>query len=252
MKKSTTAEIRDRFDQDVKRFSNLEKGQTATVDAVISLDILAKAALFTCPEASELLDVGCGAGNYSLKILQNLPNLNVTLLDLSLAMLEKAKERVSGATDGVVTIVQTDLLGYQSVENRFDIIVAGAVLHHLRDEEEWQKVFKDFYNALKPGGILLVSDLIVQTTKPLNRLMWKMYGNYLNELGGENYQKDVFEYIQKEDSPRSYEFQRDKLIEAGFDYVELLHKNMCFATFCALKEDPKQKFNILAAGETFS
>jgi tRNA (cmo5U34)-methyltransferase len=27
--------------------------------------------------------VGCGAGNYTLKLLESLPNLDVTLIDLS-------------------------------------------------------------------------------------------------------------------------------------------------------------------------
>ena len=42
-----------------------------------------------------LLDVGCGAGNYSLKLLTLLPNLEVTLVDLSRPMLDRAVERVS-------------------------------------------------------------------------------------------------------------------------------------------------------------
>ena len=33
--KSTVAEIRERFDNDVERFSNLETGQTSTIDAAL-------------------------------------------------------------------------------------------------------------------------------------------------------------------------------------------------------------------------
>ena len=36
MSKSTVEEIRQRFDGDVERFSNLETGQSATVDAPLS------------------------------------------------------------------------------------------------------------------------------------------------------------------------------------------------------------------------
>ena len=93
--KSTVEEIRQRFDADVERFSNLETGQSATVDAPLAMALVAEAAACTTPQARQVLDVGCGAGNYTLKLLQHLPNLDVTLIDLSGPMLARASERVS-------------------------------------------------------------------------------------------------------------------------------------------------------------
>ena len=63
MAKSTVDEIRARFDSDVERFSNLETGQSATVDAPLAMDLVTEAAAVSTPHASRLLDVGCGAGN---------------------------------------------------------------------------------------------------------------------------------------------------------------------------------------------
>ncbi|GAO29919.1 hypothetical protein [Geofilum rubicundum] len=59
MKKSTVAEIKERFDKDVERFSNLETGQVATIDAKISLELTTEAAKRIVPKATNLLDVGC-------------------------------------------------------------------------------------------------------------------------------------------------------------------------------------------------
>src|SRR5262245_14207413 len=98
--KSTVDEIRQRFDVDVERFSNLETGQSATVDAPLAMALVAKAAAATTPHARHVLDVGCGAGNYTLKLLERIPNLDVTLIDLSMPMLERARERVGHATAG--------------------------------------------------------------------------------------------------------------------------------------------------------
>src|SRR6266404_4467781 len=98
--KSTVDEIRQRFDADVERFSNLETGQSATVDAPLAMALVAQAAAGTTPHARHALDVGCGAGNYTLKLLERLPNLDVTLIDLSLPMLIRAKERISAKTSG--------------------------------------------------------------------------------------------------------------------------------------------------------
>ena len=67
--KSSVEQIRQRFDADVERFSNLETGQSATVDAPLVLDLIAHAAAALAPNARQLLDIGCGAGNYTLSCL---------------------------------------------------------------------------------------------------------------------------------------------------------------------------------------
>ena len=100
--KSTVAEIRARFDADVERFSNLETGQSATMDAPIALELIAEAAAATTPGATRLLDVGCGAGNFSLRVLERLPKLTVTLVDLSQPMLARATARLQAAGCSVV------------------------------------------------------------------------------------------------------------------------------------------------------
>src|SRR3954471_3769045 len=107
--KSTVEEIRRRFDADVERFSNLETGQSATVDAPLALDLVAEAAAAATPHARHVLEVGWGAGNYTLKLLERLPGLDATLIDLSRPMLDRARERVGRATNGQVTTIQGDI-----------------------------------------------------------------------------------------------------------------------------------------------
>src|ERR1700719_3452928 len=107
--KSSIEEIRDRFDRDVDRFSNLETGQTATVDAALALDLIARSAATATPAARAMLDIGCGGGNFTLKVLERLPNLDCTLIDLSANMLARATARVTPATTGLITAIQNDV-----------------------------------------------------------------------------------------------------------------------------------------------
>jgi len=236
MSKSTVEQIRERFDADVERFSNLETGQSATIDAPLSLALIADAASRVTPGATSLLDVGCGAGNYALKLLEKLPNLDVTLMDLSRPMLERAVERVSRATTGRVTALQGDIRELQIGESRFDVICAAAVLHHLREVEEWHSVFSKLHAALRPRGSLWISDFIEHSDARVQALMWERYGAYLTQLKDEAYRNHVFAYVAQEDSPRPLMFQLDLLRSVGFSKVELLHKNSCFAAFGAVKE----------------
>lgn len=235
MSKSTVDQIRERFDGEVDRFSNLETGQSATIDAPLSLALIAEAASRVTPRATSLLDVGCGAGNYSLKVLERLPNLDVTLIDLSRPMLDRAVERVSQATSGQVTALQGDVRELPIGEARYDLICAAAVLHHLREEDEWRSVFSKFHQSLRTGGSIWISDLIEHTDARVQALMWERWGAYLTQLKDESYRDEVFAYIAQEDTPRPLLFQLDLLRSVGFSQVELLHKNSCFAAFGAIK-----------------
>jgi tRNA (cmo5U34)-methyltransferase len=235
MNKSTVAEIKERFDNDVERFSNLDTGQLSTIDAKISLELITEASKRIVPNAKNLLDVGCGAGNYSLMMLTKIPDLNCTLVDLSKPMLDKALERVSQKTTNKVTILQGDIREVELTENHFDIILAGAVLHHLRGDNDWETTFKKLLNLLKPGGCFMISDLITQDTELLNEYTWQRYGDYLEGLGGKEYRQKVLDYVAKEDSPRSMNYQLDLMKQVGFSKVEILHKNMCFGAFGGIK-----------------
>jgi tRNA (cmo5U34)-methyltransferase len=228
--KSTPDEIRARFDNDVERFSNLETGQSAVIDAPLMLDLIARAATRSTPRAKALLDIGCGAGNLSLKLLDWAPRLDVTLIDLSRAMLIRAVERL-----GKGRALQGDIRGIALDLESFDIAVGAAVFHHLRNEEEWRAVFRKIYRSLRPGGSFWISDLIFHSTPAVQELMWARYRDYLTELKGPEYQRHVFEYIDYEDTPRPMMFQLDALREAGFSEVEILHKNSCFAAFGGVK-----------------
>ena len=235
MIKSTVEEIKERFDSDVERFSNLDTGQLSTIDAKVSLELITESAKRIIPNAENLLDVGCGGGNYTLMMLTKIPNLNCTLVDLSLPMLDKAFERVSQKTNNNVTILQGDIREVELKENYYDIILAGAVLHHLRNDIDWETTFNKLFKLLKPGGCLMISDLITQDTELLNEYTWERYGDYLEGLGGKEYRQKVLDYVAKEDSPRSMNYQLDLMKQVGFRKVEILHKNMCFGAFGGIK-----------------
>jgi tRNA (cmo5U34)-methyltransferase len=233
--KSTPEEIRARFDREVERFSNLETGQTATMDARVSLDLIARAAAGVCPNAKSLLDIGCGAGNYTLQLMRHIPLDQVTLIDLSGAMLDRATTRIAGAGRVAVTAIQADIREAELPEAAFDIAVAAAALHHLRGDEEWRSVFAAVHRALKPGGAFWISDLVEHVPPAVQALMLSRYGKYLESLQDAAYRDRVFGYIEAEDTPRPLFWQLELLRATGFREIEVLHKNACFAAFGAIK-----------------
>ena len=235
--KSSPEEIRARFDADVERFSNLETGQAAAMDSALMLELAAAVCRAGRPDAGALLDIGCGAGNYTLRLLEALPAVRaVTAVDLSQPMLDRARERVLAARPGLAwEDLQGDIRELDIGRERFDFAVAAAVLHHLRGEGEWRMVFRKIHDALTPGGAVWIADMVEHAHPPTQEIMWSRYGDYLASLRDEAYRDHVFAYIAKEDTPRPAVWQLDRLREAGFGQVDILHKNGPFALFGAYK-----------------
>jgi len=234
-KKSSLEEIRERFDNDVERFSNIETGQTATIDAPLAMELITQAAVNSTVNIKNVLDIGCGAGNNSLKLLEYTSAFNCDLVDLSVPMLNRAKERIAVQNKKNINIYAGDFRVLELPKNHYNIILAAAILHHLRDDLDWEKSFEKLYELTAPGGSVWITDLVFHESKSIHSMMWKRYAKYLCELGGEDYKNKVFTYIDKEDSPRPVTYQLELLRKVGFKQVDILHKNSCFAAFGGIK-----------------
>jgi tRNA (cmo5U34)-methyltransferase len=234
--KSSVDQIRQRFDKDVDRFSVLETGQTATIDATLSMTLIAQAACACTNPIQRVLDIGCGAGNNSLRLLEIAGHdFEVDLLDLSMPMLERATARVRQINSGKVRTIHADFRNAAIPDLTYDVILAAAVLHHLRDDDDWLQAFQKMYRLLTLGGSVWITDLVFHEDQAVQELMWARYGEYLGSLGGSEYRDRVIAYIDQEDSPRPITFQLELLRKVGFDRIDLLHKNSCFAAFGAVK-----------------
>ena len=180
--KSTTDDINARFDADVERFSILETGQSATIDAPLSMQLITEADVRLTPKIERVLDIGCGAGNNTLKLRQVYGKPFASdLLDLSAPMLERAKQRVSDAGIDKVSTWHADLRDADLPIESYDVVLATAVLHHLRDDEDWRAAFEKIISVLRAGGSFWITDLVVQETVPVQELMWSRYGDYSND-----------------------------------------------------------------------
>lgn len=234
--KSTIKEIEERFDNDVERFSRLETGQQTTIDATFNMELITEAISRCYPQLKSVLDIGCGAGNYSVKLSQKKPDIDITLVDLSQPMLDRASERVQTVTAGKVDIRKGDFRSIDFGSEKFDVIIATAVLHHLRDDKDWESAFKKLFDLLKKGGSIWIFDLVHQSASALQTYIYRdLYGAYLSSLKDNMYRDHVFAYIDKEDSPRSLLYQLNLLQKVGFKQIDILHKNLCFASFVAFK-----------------
>lgn len=234
--KSTTEQIRSRFDGDVERFSDLDGGQPSVIDAALAMELITEAAVAATPFIERTLDIGCGAGNNTIRLRREYGrDFACDLCDLSEPMLSAARRRLAAETNGAIGMYQGDIRHLPLPEGEYDVILAAAVLHHLRDDADWESTFSKLFSLLKPGGSLWISDLVSHENTAINELLFSRYGAYLIVQGGQAYQQEVFAYIDREDSPRPVSYQLDLMRRVGFTEVDILHKNSCFAAFGGIK-----------------
>lgn len=118
--KSSIEEIKNRFDTDVERFSNLESGQTSTVDAPLAMELITAAAVQSTAGIHKVLDIGCGAGNNTIKLSQYASPFDCDLVDLSLTMLDRAYERIAAVNSGRINKYQGDFRSLDLPEQAYD------------------------------------------------------------------------------------------------------------------------------------
>ena len=233
--KSSPEAIRLNFDQQVERFSNIETGQTTAIDSPLCMELVARSAALLNPHAKNVMDLGCGGGNYAVKITSLLPDVDCTLIDLSANMLEAAQARVSANISGKVLTIQGDYREIPLEENTYDIITAGTTLHHLREDQEWELVFTKVFKALKPGGTFWINDIVISETGEINQLMMDGWLSVLRkQISPEKIEMYMGRY-ESEDTPRTLSYQLDLMKQVGFSKTIVLHKHFNFAAFGAKK-----------------
>ena len=233
--KSTPEAIRQNFDRQVERFSNIETGQTTAIDSPLCMELIARSAALLNPYASHIMDLGCGGGNYAVKVTSFLPNVDYTLIDLSENMIEAAKKRVEQNITGKVIAIQGDFREIYFGENAYDVITAGTTLHHLREENEWELVFGKVYKALKPGGTFWINDIVISETDEITEIMMSGWLSILKKQISDDEIDMYRERYDSEDTPRTLSYQLELLKQVGFSKIIVLHKHFNFTAFGGVK-----------------
>jgi SAM-dependent methyltransferase len=105
------------------------------------------------PQGGDLLEVGCGSGLLWANIAQLVPNVHLTLTDISEGMLDAAKQAV--ARFGNLELVEARTSDAQELpfdDESFDIVAANHMLYHVPDRP---RAIGELARVLRPDGVLM-------------------------------------------------------------------------------------------------
>jgi len=102
---------------------------------------------------ARILLAGCGTGQNAIAMAQRFTDCSVIAVDLSLASLAYAKRKTLEL--GITNIVyrQADLLALGSLGERFQLVEASGVLHHLHDPLAGWRILA---GLVEPGGFMRI------------------------------------------------------------------------------------------------
>jgi len=124
-------------------------------------------------EKCDILDVGCGTGVMALLLAEM--GHRVTGLDISKAMLEKAREKAARLGLSVeFREGSAEALPFGNC--LFDAVVNRHVLWALTDPE---KAVAEWKRVLKPGGRVIIIDGNWDASGSLFRHLWRLFGQFL-------------------------------------------------------------------------
>ncbi|BBP44797.1 malonyl-[acyl-carrier protein] O-methyltransferase 1 [Thiosulfatimonas sediminis] len=140
----------------------------------------------TTVKALRIADIGAGTGLLTAKLLQRYPQATLFAVDLSEAMLQRAKPRLqierisalkplnkllSGFNQKLgVTLINADAFALPFADNSLDMITSNLMLQWCDDLDA---VFKEFRRVLRPEGLLMFTTFGPDTLKEL-RQAWRM------------------------------------------------------------------------------
>jgi 3-hydroxy-5-methyl-1-naphthoate 3-O-methyltransferase len=154
----------------------------------------------------KLLDVGGGSAAFDIELCRKYPNLSSTVYDLPFVTDIASQNIRTAGMEGRVTVHPGDFFAEPQFPAGHDAILFSMIMHDWNEEQN-RELLRKAHDALPVGGIVIISELLVNDEKSGPPAAALMSLNMLVETeGGRNY------------TPSEY---RSWLTAAGFGKVDV-------------------------------
>jgi ubiquinone/menaquinone biosynthesis C-methylase UbiE len=150
-------------------------------------------ALASLKEGEAVLDLGSGAGFDCFLAAKKVGGKGRVIgVDMTPEMLENARENARKAGVANVEFRLGEIENLPVADNSVDAVISNCVINLAPDKE---RVFAEAFRALKPGGRLMVSDLVL--TAPLPKAVQESIAAYVGCLAGASLKADYLRAIKQ-------------------------------------------------------
>ncbi len=177
------------------------------------------------------LDLGCGSGDFTLRLLQSCEHCQVDALDGSLAMLAKARAALE-ATDQQqrARLLHCVLPNKTLTPNSYRLIFSNSLLHHLYKPQILWESCKQFASS---GTFLFVCDLLRPPDETQARKLVELYASTAPEI----LRRDFYNSLLAAFTPEEI---KNQLEVAGLSHLKVERISDRHITVYGCLNDPEQ------------
>lgn len=161
----------------------------------------------------QVLDVCAGTSAIGIALLQKQPELNVTAVDRSEAMLDVGQQNAEKLNLQIDSIVH-DVHQLPFPDNHFDVVTLQFASRHLRIYD----VTGEIMRVLKPGGHFYHSDML----RPASKIVETLYYTYLRACL--NFTAMIFRSNSAAVNCRKYFIDALQMFYSADEFDQLLHE----------------------------
>lgn len=182
-----------------------------------------------------ILELGCGSGNLSCRLVQRWPDAAITLVDASAEMVELASARASGV--GQRTARLTPLVArFEDLGNckaPFDVVVSSISLHHVSDK---RSLFSSIRNLMSAGGRVLIADQFRGAPDENHQYNWHGWLEFCRLPGNcsEEEVTSLLAHAEAHDHYESIAAHIEYLEAAGFGDIDCVWRNLMWGIVSAM------------------
>lgn len=183
-------------------------------------------------KSSTVVDLGAGTGQFALAAAARFGR--VVAADISPAMIASLRARAAERGLANLECVRAGFLSYEHTGEPADGVFSRHALHQLPDFWKTQALVR-IAAMLRPGGVLLVRDLIYDFAPDEARQVFEQWFAGASTDPAAGYTADDYvEHIQTEHS--TYRWLFEPMLEAcGFEIVDVAYEGRVFGAYTCLK-----------------
>ena len=189
----------------------------------------------------KIIDLGCGTGNLSRKILAAHPKASLTCIDLAEKMLAMARTKIGESRR--VSFRQGDIRDF-NYSGKYDAIVSSMALHHIEKKEK-PRFYRKLHDVLRREGVFYAIDIFTSSSRHLQQLFLERWKTYMKQQGlPADKINEMMRRHRREDRAVRLADELGIMRRAGFVDIEVVLKHHNFALYGGRKGKARTGRNI--------
>jgi tRNA (cmo5U34)-methyltransferase len=198
----------------------------------VMMEVLLERFANSSPET--VVELGIGTGTFASELVEIVRPNRFVGVDAVGSMLERSREQFEDRSDVTDILLQQSRFETWEPEGSLDCVYSSLSIHHMADLEK-KALYSRIHDALKPGGLFLLCDL-VKVTGSRKKLYRSIYRQRLKSMGFDKSTiRERWEQHENHDRPAGLRPTLRWFREIGFSTVECVWKDLNRAIILTFK-----------------